>query len=358
MTSVPWPDGWYVQPDNPLAILNVEGEKVVSEKLAEVGIEFDRLVPKETGTWKYGQFGETTKEIKDLTGKDTYDVEMVHQTIMGEMKSYGVLSQDKKTIHCLGHHKNLTTKNWLSPEEFKKLQDDCEPWDQMVCPYPKQPEKQGKIIWLTGPPGAGKTTTGNMLMKTGDFVCYEADTFMFHLNPYLPVAKDEKEAAWLIMKQKSLKGIDQERAEAVDAGYAFLAKAMSGQPADPSLAEKFYGAIAKNINYERQRIGGDWIIAQGVAKKIHRDVIRRIIGPDLLFITLALSPEAQTQRLNTRYEGMPEAAKKGAIAMFEATLKHFEPATEDEDNAVHIEISSEMTREDVLKIILQTMNKK
>ena len=111
MTSVPWQDGWYVQPDNPLSVLKVQGDKVVHEKLAEIGIEFDRLVPKETETWKYGQFGETPPQIKDITGQDTYDIEMVHQIpVVGEIKSYGVLSQDKKTIHCLGHHQNLTSK--------------------------------------------------------------------------------------------------------------------------------------------------------------------------------------------------------------------------------------------------------
>ena len=359
MTSeVPWQNGWYVQPDNPLSVLHVQGDKVVHEKLAEIGIDFDRLIPKETETWTFGQFGETPPEIKEITGQDTYDIEMVHKIpVVGEMTTYGVLSQDKKTIHCLGHQQNLTSRKWLSPEEFEKLKDDSEPWDQMVCPYPKEPGTQGKIIWLSGPPGAGKTTTGNMLMKTGQFVCYEADTFMFHLNPYLPVAKDEKEAAWLIMKQKSLKGLDKERVEAVDAGYAYLAKAISGEPVDTSLGDKFYGAIAKNIVYERQRIGGDWIIAQGVGQKVHRDVIRQIIGPDLLFITLALSPEAQNQRLSTRYEGMSDEAKQGAIAMFEATLKHFEPGTDDEDNTVHIEITPEMSREDVLNIILKTIEK-
>ena len=34
MTSeVPWQNGWYVQPDNPLSVLHVQGDKVVHEKL-------------------------------------------------------------------------------------------------------------------------------------------------------------------------------------------------------------------------------------------------------------------------------------------------------------------------------------
>ena len=92
MTSEePWQNGWYVQPDNPLSVLHVQGDKVVHEKLAEIGIDFDRLIPKETETWTFGQFGETPPEIKEITGQDTYDIEMVHKIpVVGEMTTYGV----------------------------------------------------------------------------------------------------------------------------------------------------------------------------------------------------------------------------------------------------------------------------
>ena len=75
--------------------------------------------------------------------------------------------------------------------------------------------------------------------------------------------KDEKEAAWLILKQKPLKGIDKERVEAVDAGLKFLHHLTNGLELDQTLAKKFYGAMSKDIANERKRIGGDWVITQG-----------------------------------------------------------------------------------------------
>ena len=33
------------------------------------------------------------------------------------------------------------------------------------CPYPLRPEYQGKLVWLTGAPGSGKSTTALLLAK-------------------------------------------------------------------------------------------------------------------------------------------------------------------------------------------------
>ena len=76
-----------------------------------------------------------------------------------------------------------------------------------------------------------------------------------------------------------------------------------------------------------------------------------------MFITLSLSAEAQNQRLNARYQNLPEASKKAAIEFLMKTYNHFEPALEGEDNAINIEIEPTMTREDVVDLILQKVAK-
>ena len=61
----------------------------------------------------------------------------------------------------------------------------------------------GKIIWLSGPPGAGKSTSGLLLAKKYGYVYYEADGFMFGVNPYVPL--DATEPSLATMSQPPLK---------------------------------------------------------------------------------------------------------------------------------------------------------
>ena len=54
------------------------------------------------------------------------------------------------------------------------------------CPYKIQPENQGKLVWLSGPPGVGKSTTGQLLAKKANYVYYEVDCLTKYLNPFEP----------------------------------------------------------------------------------------------------------------------------------------------------------------------------
>ena len=66
-----------------------------------------------------------------------------------------------------------------------------------------QPENQDTLIWISGPPGAGKSTTGQLLSRNTGFVYYEADCVMNHANPYVPA--DVENPSFAQMFQKHLK---------------------------------------------------------------------------------------------------------------------------------------------------------
>ena len=56
------------------------------------------------------------------------------------------------------------------------------------CPHvTPQPGKEGKIIWLSGPFGAGKSTTCQLLARKNDFIYYEADCTAHLINPFTDV---------------------------------------------------------------------------------------------------------------------------------------------------------------------------
>ena len=76
--------------------------------------------------------------------------------------------------------------------------------DNFSAPHitPK-PNKPGKVYWLSGPPGAGKSTTAQLLAKDHDFIYYEADAFFMFCNPFIDPKTDNPSMATL--SQKPLK---------------------------------------------------------------------------------------------------------------------------------------------------------
>ena len=59
------------------------------------------------------------------------------------------------------------------------------------------------LIINLGPPGAGKSTSAQMLAKDNGFIYFEADCFGYFVNPYVDVNVEEPTLA--IYKQTPLK---------------------------------------------------------------------------------------------------------------------------------------------------------
>ena len=115
----------------------------------------------------------------------------------------GVISEDGKMIYSWGMWNDIEHIKWMSDEDLKKLADDREHKDFPSCPYKIQPENQGKLVWLSGPPGAGKSTTGQLMSKKAGFVYLEADCTMNNVNPFVP--PDVENPTLAAFQQKALK---------------------------------------------------------------------------------------------------------------------------------------------------------
>ena len=171
--------------------------------LFSVNLDFPDLGPiGQPGTITYGDFGPAREEVQKASGgKKSYNVQI--SVFNGMMITKGILSDDGKVIYSWGLWNSVENIKWMSEEDLKKLADDRDPMDTPSCPYKIQPENQGKLVWLSGPPGAGKSTTGQLMSREAGFVYLEADCTMNNLNPF--VSPDVENPTLAAFQQKALK---------------------------------------------------------------------------------------------------------------------------------------------------------
>ena len=59
--------------------------------------------------------------------------------------------------------------------------------------------------------------------------------------------------------------------------------------------------MANDILKQRKRIGGDWSIAFAVFSRKQRNIIRKVLGPDVIFMVLNLTKDCIKKRLTARH---------------------------------------------------------
>jgi len=300
------------------------------------------------GTWKYGDYGEVHSAVAEATGKTSNDVEM--SLWAGMMVFNGVLSDDGKKITYWDTMMNeLGAFEWMTDEEFEEMKNYGDPANAPSSHYKIQPENLGKFLFITGAPGLGKSTLGHLLSKMAGYVHYEGDCFDQFVNPY--ISPEATEPSLEQLKQKPLIGIPQDRVDAIVAGQEDFMALAEGKEYNMENVEKYYIAMCKDIASERKRIGGDWAVAHACPSRHLRDVIKAELGPDLIFVVLNLSKEEQMDRLRKRHGEENEGVNELLGNMYDL----YEPATEDEENAINLVLTNEMTREEVAEKLLKML---
>ena len=239
--------------------------------------------------------------------------------------------------------------DWMNDDELNEFISTGDPADAYPHEYKEQPENQGKLVWLSGAPGLGKSTSGLLLGEKAGYVYYEADAFMNHMNPY--VSLDAAEPSLAMMSQKFLKGVPQDRIDVVADAMTNMADMCEGRDYNHEKAAKFFIFMCKDIAREQKRIGGDFAIAHAVPTREFRDHIKDQLGEKIFFAVLHMNKEDQFARLKARHGEEFEASE-----MMSKMYDLYEPAADDEHNAIHVLITKEMTREDVVEKIIRFLN--
>ena len=118
----------------------------------------------------------------------------------------------------------------------------------------------GKIIWITGAPGMGKSTSAQLLARSEGYVYYEADCFAALKNPFVPL--DVADPSMAQMHQKVLKGPGMKERQGMMGGVRDVwSDMLQGKIYDKDLFAHFYRLMARDILSQKERIGGDWAIA-------------------------------------------------------------------------------------------------
>ena len=176
-------NGKWVQSNEKRKVFIIQDYLVVEKHIATFDhpdVEFPTTLPVK---WISGLFGSIPTEIEELTGKTQFNLKMGTRE--------GLLTEDGKTIYTVPYNGvGIEKIQWVSDQEFQELLNLRESWKNPSTFYKIQPEINGKIVFLCGAPGAGKSSSAYLLAKHHGFVYYEGDCLMTMSNPYIPLDAD------------------------------------------------------------------------------------------------------------------------------------------------------------------------
>ena len=246
---------------------------------SSIMITGDKAVPKEapdfTMTFSQGDFGEADPEVAEMSGETNYTVEMKFEIMGKERKVPMVVTEEGQKLFFKSSIKTIPVGyfSWISQEEADLKATSGDPISAPPSHYKLEPERQGKLVWITGAPGLGKSTTAQMLSRNHGFVFYEGDCFFGLRNPYIPSHVPEATLAQL--KQSKLVGEGaKERQELANRVNKEFMKMFSGEDCDDAVLEEGYKEMCSNIRQERARMGGDWAVCCVLLTRKIRDIVR------------------------------------------------------------------------------------
>ena len=343
----PWKNGFYQSTVMPTTIFFIENETFCFFPASGKPTNL-KDNPSLNGTIKFGDFGEIHPDVAKASGKNQANTEII--AFGGKFKAPCVLNDEGTKLTYYGPQAAVDAIEWKSEEEIAKYRECGDPVEACPHPYKIQPENQGKLLWLSGAPGLGKSTSGLLISKKAGYVYFEADCFLNHLNPYVPT--DVAEPTLAQMSQNFLSGVPQERIDIVADGYHNFMAMGNGLEYNFEELAKFYSAMAENVVSEQERIGGDFVVAQAVPTRALRDHLRTKLGSNLIFVVLHMSREDQMERVQGRH-----GDEKSFTEMLTKMYELYEPAADDEPNTIGIMLTKDMSKDKVADEILRLVNK-
>jgi len=346
-------EGSYKATDNFYKILkkNEDGKYVAID-----AIEFPVKI-------EYGDFGEADPKVQEISGLKNYNIKITLSSPDAnseaqednkdeaeesklDQRDLGIIYDEGRKCSMKGFA-GVSGLEKVTEEEVEEILNDCDPIEAPPGPYKVQPGKKGRIIWFTGAPGMGKSTSAQLLARNHGYVYYEADCFGSLKNPYVPL--DMADPTMGQMYQKILKGPGmEERLALMKRLGPVWDNLMTGKDYDKEAILEYYRHLAADIAREKARIGGDFAIAHVLLSAEVRTAVRQVLGPDLIIIVLTMNSADRRDRILARHSGDVSAAD-----MLDEFEKLMEGVKEDEQNTIELQVNSKMKRDDVVTEIIK-----
>ena len=277
ISSDPPPDGFYRTRRKKWAYMKIaDGKMSYHETGKEVfdGVEV-----------KLGEFDTAEQSIKDLTGKEKYNLKLIiyydKKHPDRKIDKFGVISDDRERLFFVNNANKaeVDVSERITEEEAAEIErSGLDPIAAPPGPYILQPSLPGRLIWLTGAAGAGKSTSAQLLARHHGFVYYEVDCFRQLRNPFIPL--DVPNPTMVQDAQRVLGGEGaEERKEVSHAVSGLWEKCLQRQELTAREwedMERFHGLLCQDVLAQRRRIGGDWALAGCVPHRRMRDVVRSV----------------------------------------------------------------------------------
>ena len=345
--KTPWKQGVWMKKSDEEHVHVIKGYDVFVHHLSAFLDHQDMPVDEDAkGKWTFGSFGEAPEELRNKTGQSHYNVELFYN--YKNTKEYGILNEDG-TCCFVKRDKDDSYKefHWIDKDELKKISDAFEFINNRSHPYKVQPENQGKLIFISGAPGCGKSTTALKLAQKEGFVYYEGDGFAFLRNPYIPL--DVEEPGHATFKQKRIRGLSKEGLLSFSGlEKLFFLDLPKGDLTGQEEVFPFFKAMSKDIATEKKKIGGNWAVAFAVPTRKMRDVIKEECNAT--FVVLTVSKDTQQNRISRRHQDDKDEAQ--TVDYLTSIHKCYESVLSDEKDAYELTITPDMDPDDVVQKVL------
>ena len=170
-------DGFYKSLLKKSSYIIIAGEKVSSHEAGRDVIDNMKV--------ELGEFGTADEAIRELSAKEKYNINLVMFWDKNDpekrLERFGVISDDRERIFFENpaDKSQVDVRERITKEEADEIEKSgLDPILAPPGPYTIQPGKQGRLVWITGPPGAGKSTSAQLLARLHGFVYYEVDCFI------------------------------------------------------------------------------------------------------------------------------------------------------------------------------------
>ena len=195
----PWKNGYWSNGKEKNIVTFIDGESV--ESINHVYLDYPEMKPETIpdvptkGTWTYGDYGHAPPEIVELAGRPNFNIHAQFSAGDGAELSFKlVLNEEGTRVYGPGlvPSQKYIMMEWLSEQKLNEYKESRQPADAMICPYAKiQPGNLGKIVWFSGPPGSGKSSSAQILGRNHGYIFYEGDCIMQSLNPFIDLNVEE-----------------------------------------------------------------------------------------------------------------------------------------------------------------------